>query len=189
MLARTALATHGDMEEEYKIEDAKPEDTKTVRSIARSFWIELYPNEKYGITKEDLEGIDWFNPERLAKRADEIQNKTDTMRTWVLKNKKGEIIGFSMAFKTEDYGELDAMFVNKEYQGKGLGKKLMQKACDWIGSDLDIKLKVVAYNTHAIEFYKKNGFEETDAKVVYEGTVLPSGIEIPRIEMLRKKSI
>ena len=172
----------------FKIVDAKPEDVEAMRTIVRDAWLELYPNEQYGITREDIAVIDFHKPEDLEKRRRDIIEKLDRAHTWVLRNDKGEIGGFCKAFKfgkIGNFGEINGMYVLKEIQGKGLGKKLIQKAFEWIGPDLDIKLTVVVYNTNAIEFYKKMGFKETENKVDYDGTELPGGKDIPRIEMLK----
>ena len=169
-----------------KIEDARPEDVETMRTITRDSWLKIYPNEKYGITAKDIADIDWYNPEGLAKRQKEIAENGETVRTFVLKNSKNETGGFCKASKYDDHGEINAMYLRQELQGKGLGKELLQKALEWLGSDKDIKLRVVAYNSHAIEFYKKSGFQETANKVSYDGTKLPNGKELPRIEMIKQ---
>jgi len=173
--------------ENFKIEDAKPEDAEAIRAIVKSRWLELYPNEKYGITLEDLVAIDWFSSEYIANRQKEITESGDRAHIIVLKNDQDKVVGFAEALKFDNYGEIEAMYVIKELEGKGFGKKLMLKALEWLGNQ-DIILKVVAYNYHAIEFYKKFGFKETTNKVVHTGTQLPSGKEIPRIEMLRPRS-
>jgi ribosomal protein S18 acetylase RimI-like enzyme len=170
----------------FNIEDAKPEDVETLRTIVRDAWLELYPNETYEIKAKDISAIDWYNPKGLARRRKEIVENQDTIHTWVIKNEKGEVVGFCKASKLDTMGEIDAMYVLQELKGRGLGKKLMQQAFEWLGPKLDIKLKVVSYNTNAIEFYRKNGFKETGNNVSYEGTKLPNGKEIPRIEMVRK---
>lgn len=174
--------------ENFKIEDAKPEDVEAMRAIVKNSWVELYPNEVYGITREDLLAIDWFNKERLDKQRQEIVENLDGAHTFVLKDDANKIVGFSIGLKFENYGEIEAMYVVPELQGKGLGKKLMDKALEWIGEQPSIILKVVSYNSHAIGFYKKFGFKETGNKVIYEGTKLPSGKEIPRIEMMKAKT-
>lgn len=170
----------------FKIEDAKQEDVEVMRTIVKNSWVELYPNETYGITREDLLAIDWFNAERLEKRRKEIDSGGNNTHTFVLKDDTNKIVGFCILLKFENYGEVDAMYVLPELQGKGLGKKLMDWAFEWLGGEHDIILKVVAYNSHAIGFYKKMGFKETGNKVIYVGTKLPSGKEIPRIEMMKK---
>lgn len=173
-------------EDLFQIEDAKPEDVEALRTIVRDAWLEIYPNEEYGITTEDISSIDWYSPEGLAKRRKEILEEKDVIHNWVLKNEKDKVVGFCKATKlSTTMGEIDAMYLLREIEGKGLGKKLIEKAFEWLGKDSDIKLKVVVYNTHAINFYKKFGFKETTNKIDYEGTKLPSGKEIPRIEMIK----
>ena len=173
-------------EDLFKIEDAKPEDVRAIRTIVRDAWVELYPNEKYGITREDLSAIDWFNPEGMEKRRKEIIEDNGDAHFFVLKDSEDKIVGFGKVEKSAEFGEIDAMYVLPEHKGKGLGKKLMQKAFEWLGNKQDIILKVVAYNSRAIEFYRKFGFKETGKDVSYRGTKLPSGKEIPRIEMVKK---
>ena len=108
------------------------------------------------------------------------------MHTFVLKNENDVVVGFCKVRKHDGYGEVNGMYVVKELQGRGLGKKLMQKAFEWLGADLKVRLKVVKYNYNAIEFYKKMGFHETANEVIYEETQLPNGKEIPRIEMMKE---
>lgn len=177
----------------FKIEDAKPEDVERIRTIARDAWLEIYPNETYGITREDIEAIDWLEPAGIERRQKEIREKEDTIRVWVVKDDKDDIVGFCKASKdghktdTEGQREIDAMYVVKELQGKGLGKKLMQKAIEWLGTDGDIRLEVVSYNSNAINFYKGFGFQETANPVSDKRTQLPSKTQIPRIVMIRPR--
>ena len=173
-------------EDLFKIEDAKPEDVKILLTIVRDAWMELYPNETYGITAHDIAGIDWFDEKGLERRRKEITEKSDKVHTWVLKNEEKKIVGYCKVLKLNDCGEIDAMFIIPAFQRKGLGKKLIKEAFEWLGSKSDIILKVVKYNLRAIEFYKKMGFKETTNEVIFDEPKLPSGIEIPRIEMIRK---
>jgi len=169
----------------FRIEDARPEDVGAMIDIKKARWLEIYPNEKHGITAEDLSAIDWHNPADLARRRKELtENKNK--HTWVLKNDKGDVVGFCKVTKSDVLGEINAMYTAPGFEGKGLGKKLMEKSLEWLGPDSDVKLKVVVYNTHAIDFYKKFGFQKTENKVDYGGTQLQSGKEIPRIEMRRQ---
>ena len=173
------------------VEDAKPEDVEQIIIIARDSWLDIYPNEKYGITREDIADIDWFNPDELEKRRRKIREKGDNIHTWVIRDEKNNIVGFCKVSKNrhkEDTGgqrEIDAMFVVKEFQKNGLGKKLIEKSVEWLGSDGDIRLEVVSYNTNAINFYKKFGFKETVLPVNEKRNQLPSGKQIPRIVMVR----
>jgi len=65
----------------FRIEDARPEDVEAIRIIARDAWLEIYPSEKYGITREEIAKIDWLNPEELEKRRRKIRS---TVSFWVL---------------------------------------------------------------------------------------------------------
>lgn len=172
-----------------KLEDAKPEDVEAMRTIVRDAWVELYPDKESGITAEDLLAIDWYNREVMEKQKREIVENLDVTHTWVLKDSENKIVGFCKAEKLKDFGEIDAMYVIPELKGKGLGKKLIDKASEWLGSEQNIILKVVKYNTRAITFYKKFGFQATGKDVSYRGTKLPSGKEIPRIEMLKQATL
>lgn len=178
----------------FKIKNAKPEDVEKIRAIARDAWLEIYPNETYDITREDIEAVDWLDPSGLERRRKEIKEKGDTIRVWVVKDDKDNVVGFCKVSKdghktdTEGQREIDAMYVVKDLQGKGLGKKLMRKAIEWLGTDGDIRLEVVSYNSNAINFYKGFGFQETDLPVSDKRTQLPSGKQIPRIVMIRHKN-
>jgi len=179
---------------DFKIEDAKPEDVKRIREIARDAWVEIYPNETHGIDRGDIEVIDWFNEDELEKRRKKIREGKEDAHTWVLKDEKGDVVGFCKVSKdghktgTEGQREIDAMYVVKELHGRGLGKKLMEKALEWLGTDGDIRLEVVSYNSNAINFYKRFGFKETDLPVSDKRTQLPSKKQIPRIVMLKAKT-
>lgn len=168
----------------FSIEDARPEDVEATRTIVRDAWLRIYPNQEHGITLEDLQGIDWFT--EMDRRRQEIIKSKDK-HTWVLRDDKGVVVGFCKATKIDEIGEIDAMYVVPELEGKGFGKKLIQKAIEWLGIDVNIRLEVVSYNTHAIGFYKKMGFQETTNPLKSRQTQLPSGKEIPRIEMMRYK--
>jgi len=178
----------------FHIENAKPEDVEAIRTIAKDAWFDIYPNETYGITREDIEAIDWLEPAGLERRRKEMTEKEDTIKVLVVKDDKDKILGFCKVSKDGDkrdeliQREIDAMYLVKELQGKGLGKKLMQKALEWLGTDEDIRLEVASYNTNAIDFYKRFGFQETNNPVSDKRTQLPSKKEIPRIVMVREKT-
>lgn len=189
----TMDSSKNSQEEILKIENAKPEDVEKTMAIARDAWLEIYPNETYGITREDIGAIDWFNLDKLEKRKQTTIDKSDT-HTWVVKDGKNNVVGFCKVSKDEhktngdEQREIDAMFIVKELKGKGLGTKLMEKALDWLGADGDIKLEVVSYNFNAINFYKKFDFRETENSVGDKQFQLPSGKQIPRIVMVKKAS-
>lgn len=57
-------------------------------------------------------------------------------------------------------GEIDSLFVEKEYRKYGLGDKLMNRALDWLNS-CKVKTKIIGVaegNESVLEFYKRYGF-------------------------------
>ena len=74
-----------------------------------------------------------------------------------------KIIGFACTFLDEDptYGALvDNLHVLSEYQGNGIGKKLLNKSSEWVmqcRNDYGIYLYVLAKNYPACAFYKNLG--------------------------------
>jgi putative acetyltransferase len=57
---------------------------------------------------------------------------------------------------------LAALFVSPDYQGKGIGKQLLNKA-----KSLRKKLNLLVYqeNTRSVEFYRKSGFTTMDERI------------------------
>ena len=62
------------------------------------------------------------------------------------------------------YGEINNMFIDDKYRGNGIGKLLINNFKEYCKSKEISNIKVVASykNKNAIEFYRKNGFEEFD---------------------------
>lgn len=58
-------------------------------------------------------------------------------------------------------GYIAGLFVRKEFQGLGIGKKLINKAKD---NYVKLTLDVYEKNFNAVNFYKKNGFKVIDKK-------------------------
>ena len=57
-------------------------------------------------------------------------------------------------------GEIDSLFVDKEYRKYGLGDNLMNRALEWLNSN-QVKTKIIGVaegNENVLEFYKRYGF-------------------------------
>ena len=82
-----------------------------------------------------------------------------------------EIVGYlagtindKESYEEIQYGEINNMLVNSNYRGYGIGKRLIKSFKTYCKDNNVFHLKVTASfkNTDAIEFYKRNGFEEFD---------------------------
>jgi ribosomal protein S18 acetylase RimI-like enzyme len=170
---------------EIEVVLASEKDAEGIRNVQRDMWIATYPNEEYGITKEDIESKDWDNPARVERWKAIALESSPIRRVWVAK--EGErVVGFCAALKEENKNKLTAIYVLPETQGKSVGTKLMQQALGWLGSEKDTVVEVAKYNLNAIEFYKRFGFEGEQDIPAGPVADLPSGKTIPEIQMIRK---
>ncbi len=175
-----------------EIERAVPEDAEIICDIRDRAWIEAYPNPELGITAEDIkrnaQGLNGeFVPRRIAYLKEKFANDDGTDLTTFVAKVDGKVMGYIDPIIEENGRRMiSAIYVAPETQGMGIGSKLMKKALDLLGRDQDIFLEVVSYNQNAINFYKKFGFEKTDAVVpIEEG--LPNFMKpLPQIEMVLK---
>ena len=98
------------------------------------------------------------------KPYDFIQDATffdEGMENVYLLIEQGEIKG-SVALKGE---EIDDLIVNPKCQGHGVGKQLLLWAIQNIQTE-KVMLHVAAWNEHAVNLYKKCGFEITETIVI-----------------------
>ena len=63
-----------------------------------------------------------------------------------------------------DAGEIYAIYILKEYYGKGIGFALMKKALDALSEYPQTAVWVLTGNERAIRFYKRCGFEFDDGQ-------------------------
>lgn len=105
-----------------------------------------------------------FNPtpERLLSRAEKYQ-ADDTVKVYAY-SENGEYKGI-IAFKIkEQTAEILGIAVNPEYQGKGIGSRLI----NYIFSQFAVNKVTAETDDDAIGFYKKYGFTVADTKVEFD---------------------
>lgn len=165
------------------ISQAIPEDAIGIRKVQKETWLCTYPNEKLGITKADIEEkLDEMQEGGVERMVYYINHKDS--KTYVAKD-GDQIVAYVSAYRTESKNKLAALYVLSTYHGMGIGRSLMEKALNFLGDDKEIILEVFSYNTKAIEFYKKFGFEENGSTNTKYSN-LSDGRKLPEIEMIRK---
>ena len=98
-----------------------------------------------------------------------------------------QVVGFisygNFRDETIQAGEIIALYVLKDYYGKGVSKQLMHAAFAALDQFSEIYLWVLKDNKRAIAFYQKMGF-------TFDGQekILELGKPITEIRMVRKKS-
>jgi diamine N-acetyltransferase len=88
---------------------------------------------------------------------------------WLAKEASGEAVGYIVAGpcvlpapdRSENSGEVIRFYIRDEFQGAGLGQRMLVLALNWLeASYTDIYLSVSAVNYSAQRFYERSGFEK-----------------------------
>ena len=177
--------------EKIEIREATPEDVLGISTVLYKTWLATYPNEEYGVTIEDIEYRykDAFTDEKIKARQERMRSEAENLRSFVVEC-NGEIVGTIGVIKSPEQNELTRIYVLPEFQGKGIGKKLWEKAGEFLDFSKDTIVKVVTYNTGAIGFYERLGFVDTGKRFADENFKMQSGAKLPEMEMILKaKSI
>lgn len=164
---------------------AKPEDAAGIKRVQKATWLATYPSPENGISYEDIEQktAEWDSAEAIEDLRLRINNlPKNYMRLVAVEN--DQIVGNSMFEKHEAVNRLGALYVLPDYQGQGIGHKLASKGLRWLGNKKNVELEVASYNFHAINFYRKLGFEVM-GKANNKVAELPSGAKIPELKMIK----
>ncbi len=85
---------------------------------------------------------------------------------------EGKVAGFAtllignalVPFIDKRIGVIDFIVVDRRYQGKGVGRALLNKAMNWFAGRVEIvELRTMADNLSALRFYESNGFRVLSA--------------------------
>ncbi|HLS10516.1 GNAT family N-acetyltransferase [Lentibacillus sp.] len=131
---------------------ATQQDASGIAKVHVDSWRTTYQN----IVPDTF--LDSLNYEDCTKRWEQNVNESSV---YVAETDDGEIVGFSTGGKEREGkyngydGELYAINILKEYQGKGIGKKLVKPIAD--------ELSNVGYNSMLVWV-----LEDNDAKYFYE---------------------
>ena len=168
---------------QFTIRQGRPDDVVASRTMQAESWLATYPNEAAGVPYEWVKNLtdSWLTADKLAQSRQILTDViNDSSMFYRLAESEGKVIGFVHAATNDDgTKELEAIYTSPETFGSGLGQQLMNVANEWIG-DTETTLKVAKYNTRAIRFYEKNGFQAV------EGTEELYKEMIPIIQMKRK---
>ena len=167
-----------------QIRDAAPQDVRGINNVVYQAWLVTYPNEEYGITREDIEDDykDVFTEESITKREESMRNIPENQKRLVAVY-EGKIVGVSTTVRNEDNNQLRTIYILPEFQGKGIGKMLYAEAIKFCDKNKKLIVQVATYTTDAIEFYKKLGFVDKGNRFTEERFRFKSGVIIPEMEL------
>ena len=131
-----------------------PQLTKMIRQTCRKSFKLFYPKE-------------WIATTISRQTTKRIREKAKTMHFYVVVH-NNQILGCAAIGQTSaDTSGIYSFFIKTEYQGKGIGTKLLkalQKDEFW----LNAQRIEVSSSLNAIPFYVKNGFTHKNGKVLVE---------------------
>lgn len=135
------------MSEEIKIEEERLSAKEYIDFLKRTDLGSQYPKERF--------------EERISKLVDNISISL------AARNESGVIVG--VLFGLTDYAYwlyVTDLGVARDYEGRGIGRQLMQTAHDKAGGERDIAVYLIA-NKNAIPFYEKLGLKKSDNVMEY----------------------
>ncbi len=167
------------------IREAVPDDAKDIINVYYKTWLDTYPNDDLGITKDDIEDKykNSFTEENINIQKERILNLPENQKRFVAII-DDSIVGVSSVIRDENFNQLKTIYVLPEYQGKGVGKKLWGAMKIFIDFNKDTTVNVATYNKKAIGFYENLGFIDSGKRWVDEKWKMRSGAVLPEMEMI-----
>ena len=166
----------------FKIEKPKVGDEIELAPMHIRSWKETYVTPESGLTEEmvdELRGHMLTNTDFRKKTISESLENPDKVLYRIVRNNRGEIVGFMHGSKNEEANELESIYLLDEVKGSGTGGKLMEEFLTWIDRSKPSHLEVFSFNNKALGFYVKYGFVKTDKPTqMWED-------KLPFIEMVR----
>ncbi len=165
------------------IEQACPEDALGILMVQKLTWLATYPNQEAGVAYADIETFvsDWDSTRSVEQMRNKIVSQAENSLHLVAKA-RGTVVGQCLATKDDSENKLHNLYVLPGYQGNGVGRHLISQAMYWLGTEKNITLEVVRYNTPAIDFYKKLGFVVAS---VISHEDLSCGARMPGLRMVK----
>lgn len=151
------------MQNNIIIRNANIEDLNSILKLNSDLF-----NKEYDEYDKSL-NLNWVKDEGGIYFLDKINNPNSFLQVAEM---EGMIIGYICGSILEPqtyrqnmkYAELENMFIDENFRGKGIGKTLVKNFIDWCRS-FDVKnLSVTAsvLNVDGIKFYKNLGFKDYD---------------------------
>jgi ribosomal protein S18 acetylase RimI-like enzyme len=149
-------------QEDFRIEPVTDRDVEQLAELAREIWRAHYP-AIIGIAQ-----IEYMLAQRYQPRI--VREELGRDGTWWDKLMVGETMaGFASYFLSGVPAEmkLDKLYVHRAYQRRGLGGRMIARACEVAGKRgcRRLVLAVNKNNRSAIDAYLRHGFHIADAVV------------------------
>lgn len=104
----------------FEIQPASSDDANGIALVQEKTWLATYPNEKYGVTEEDIRSKNFLSEEKIQRWKESIEHQNEQNHTFVAKQ-GDKVVGFCVVNKDNEYNIVNALYVLPELQGQGLG--------------------------------------------------------------------
>jgi len=130
-------------------------DRKRIADI-KGLWEEL--NALHGRLSQNFKKH--FDSFTFKDRVKQLAEKSNL--SLFVANDKGTYVGYCIVTSDKGKGEIDSIYIQPKYRGKGIGNQLMIKAIDWLKKQncRDINIYVAEGNDSVLGFYEKYGFKK-----------------------------
>lgn len=117
-------------------------------------------NEQHG--RDSTHFADWFAKRCFEERkADLLENKTAFRAETARENVTGRLIGYCIStIDRKQVGEIDSIYIEPGFRGRGIGDVFMRRALEWMDSRA-VRSKAISVaegNERVFTFYKRYGF-------------------------------
>ena len=172
------------------VRPAQKSDANSVNYVRAQSWIATYTSPEHGITKAQIKNIPWIiralSGQELALVTNIIDIVTEDTQCFVAIDSDTEkVVGMAWPHRDEEThkARVGSIYILPEYIGQSIGRKLLKEVFEFWGNQ-DIYLTAVTYNTHARNFYEKQGFVYTGLTEIHE----KHGVSLPVVEMVHKSN-
>lgn len=150
------------------------EDTEQVQSIAKTTWNATY---------EGIIPLKVQNNFLKSNYSDESMKQRIERSIVYVAEVEGKVVGFANYSTVRDGGkvELAAIYLYPEFQGKGIGTALIQRAVKKLIGIKEIYINVEKDNKIGMNFYEAKGFE-----IVKESDLEFDGHILKQVRMVKK---
>jgi GNAT superfamily N-acetyltransferase len=89
----------------------------------------------------------------------------------------GRVVGFSSIVDGGSWWELEDLFVDPDWMGRGVGRALVVDLVERAGANGVVRVEVDA-NDHALDFYRRVGFVEGERVALDHGTAVRMTLDV-----------
>ncbi len=137
------------------VRTASKRDIGTISQLLDQVWHDTY-DDIYGVEKVNEITAQWHSKSALER------NLKLPASEFLVADDGNKIAGTAFASQIgPKTAKLHQLYVLPEFQGKGVGKLLLEEIEDSFFETQNLSLEVEELNESAIRFYKKNGYSQT----------------------------